>query len=76
LLLKEAWNPEQAAMGNSTLPTVSDKLNIMASMHNRKLISSLARELKEKDTEIEELRRTVTSLEDKVKELQAKKQPS
>ncbi|MGA9150702.1 MAG: hypothetical protein WBZ36_08995 [Candidatus Nitrosopolaris sp.] len=32
LLLKEAWNPEQAAMGNSTLPTVSDKLNIMASI--------------------------------------------
>ena len=40
LLLKEAWNPEQAAMGNSTLPTVSDKLNVMASIHNRKLISS------------------------------------
>jgi hypothetical protein len=30
LLLKEAWNTEQAAMGDSTLPTVSDKLNIMA----------------------------------------------
>ena len=27
LLLKEAWNSEQAAMGNSTLPTVCDKLN-------------------------------------------------
>ena len=27
LLLKEAWNPEVAAMGNSTLPTVLDKLN-------------------------------------------------
>jgi hypothetical protein len=26
LLLKEAWNPEQAATGNSTLPTVCDKL--------------------------------------------------
>ncbi|MGB6593009.1 MAG: hypothetical protein WBE68_16045 [Candidatus Nitrosopolaris sp.] len=25
LLLKEAWNPEVAAMGNSTLPTVLDK---------------------------------------------------
>jgi hypothetical protein len=24
LLLKEAWNPEQDAMGNSTLPTVCD----------------------------------------------------
>jgi hypothetical protein len=32
LLPNEAWNPERAAMGNSTLPTVSDKLNLMASM--------------------------------------------
>ncbi len=48
LLLKEAWNPEQAAMGNSTLPTVSDKLNVMASIHNRKLIAiSKARGIEE-----------------------------
>ena len=46
---------EQADMGNSTLPTVSDKLNIMASIHNRKLIAELSRELKEKDIEIQEL---------------------
>jgi len=38
LLLKEAWNPEH-------LPTVCDKLNVMASIHNRKLIAALAREL-------------------------------
>ena len=76
LLLKEAWNPEQAAMGNSTLPTVSDKLNIMASIHNRKLIAGLSRELKEKDSEIQELKQTVTSLKSKLSELsiQAKKQ--
>ena len=49
LLLKEAWNPEQAVMGNSTLPTVCDKLNIMAAIHNRKLIAALVRELKERD---------------------------
>jgi hypothetical protein len=30
-------------MGNPTLPTVSDKLNIMASIHNRKLIAALSR---------------------------------
>jgi hypothetical protein len=76
LLLEEAWNPEQAAMGNSTLPTISDKLNIMASIHNRKLIALLSRELKEKDSEIQELKQTVTSLKSKLSELsiQAKKQ--
>ncbi|MDQ3903729.1 MAG: hypothetical protein M3247_08835 [Thermoproteota archaeon] len=69
LLLKEAWNPEQAAMGNSTLPTVSDKLNVMASIHNRKLIAALSRELKEKDSEMQELRQTITTLENKLNEL-------
>ncbi len=56
-------------MGNSTLPTATDKLNIMASIHNRKLISALTRELKEKDTEIQELRQTVAKLENKLNEL-------
>jgi hypothetical protein len=69
LLLKEAWNPEQAAMGNSTLPTVSDKLNVMASIHNRKLIAILTKGIKEKDREIEELKQQVSSLEDKVNDL-------
>lgn len=69
LLLKEAWNPEQAAMGNSTLPTVSDKLNVMASIHNRKLIAVLSKGLKEKDREIEELKQRVSSLEDKLNDL-------
>jgi predicted RNase H-like nuclease (RuvC/YqgF family) len=63
-------------MGNSTLPTICDKLNVMASIHNRKLISALSREIKEKDSEIQELKKTVTSLENKLNELsvQAKKQ--
>jgi predicted transcriptional regulator len=69
LLLKEAWNPEQAAMGNSTLPTVSDKLNVMASIHNRKLIAILAKELKEKDVEIEELKQNIASLQDKLNDI-------
>jgi hypothetical protein len=69
LLLKEAWNPEQAAMGNSTLPTVSDKLNVMASIHNRKLIAIITKGLKEKDREIEELRQKVSFLEDRVNDL-------
>src|ERR671939_381926 len=69
LLLKEAWNPEQAAMGNSTLPTVSDKLNVLASIHNRKLIAVLTKGLKEKDREIEELKQRISSLEDKLNDL-------
>jgi hypothetical protein len=69
LLLKEAWNPEQAAMGNSTLPTVSDKLNVMASIHNRKLIAVLAKGLNERDLEIEDLKQRVSSLEEKVNDL-------
>ena len=56
-------------MGNSTLPTVSDKLNVMASIHNRKLIAVLAKELKEKDSEIQELKQNITLLEDKLNDL-------
>jgi hypothetical protein len=49
-------------MGDSTIPTVSDKLNIMASINNRKLITALSRELKEKDPKIRELRQTLKEL--------------
>ncbi|MFZ0513163.1 MAG: hypothetical protein WAM14_16250 [Candidatus Nitrosopolaris sp.] len=55
LLLKEAWNAEPAAMGNSTLPTMCDRLNIMALNHNRKLIPVLVKELKERDSILEKL---------------------
>jgi hypothetical protein len=68
-MLYNSGNPEQAAMGNSTLPTVSDKLNIMASIHNRKLIAALSSELREKDFEIQELRHTVIKLENKLNDL-------
>jgi hypothetical protein len=44
------------------LPTVSDKLNVVASIHNRKLIAALSRELKEKDVEIQDLRQSITHL--------------
>jgi len=53
LLLKEAWNPEVAAMGNSTLPTVLDKLNIMSTIHLRKLIATLVRENGQRDAIID-----------------------
>jgi hypothetical protein len=68
LLLKEAWNPEQAAMGNSTLPTVCDKLNVVASIHNRKLIAALARELNQKDLTINKVEERIELLEQRLKE--------
>jgi len=72
LLLKEAWNPEQAAMGNSTLPTICDKLNVMPSIHNRKLIAALTRELDKRDSIIDKFQEMITSLEDQLKEITRK----
>jgi hypothetical protein len=67
LILKDAWNREQAAMGNSTLPTVCDKLNLIASIHNRKLNATMTNELKEKDVKIKQLSDRVIELENTVK---------
>jgi hypothetical protein len=69
LLLKEAWNSEQAAMGNSTLPTVCDKLNIMITIHNRKLLAALVRQLNERDSIIEKLEERIVSIEDQLNQL-------
>jgi hypothetical protein len=69
LLLKEAWNPEQAAMGNSSLPTVCDKLNIMAAIHNRKLAAALVRELREKDEIIEKFEERIIAIENQLNEM-------
>jgi len=66
-ILKDAWNREQAAMGNSTLPTVCDKLNLIASIHNRKLTAAMARELKDKDLKIKQLSDKIDELENAVK---------
>ena len=56
-------------MGNSTLSTVSDKLNVMASIHNRKIIAVLTKGLKEKERKIKEIKQQVSSLEDKTNDL-------
>lgn len=69
LLLKEAWNPEVAAMGNSTLPTVCDKLNVMSTIHLRKLIAALVRENAQRDAIIEKLENRIVSLEDRLNEI-------
>ena len=67
LILKDAWSREQAAMGNSSLPTVCDKLNLIASIHNRKLIAIMAKENKEKDVRINQLSDRVIELENSIK---------
>jgi hypothetical protein len=68
LLLKEAWNPEQAAMGNSTLPTVLDKLNVMSTIHLRKLIATLVRENGQRDAVIGKLEERIGVLETRLNE--------
>ena len=64
-LLLKAWSSEEAAMGNSTLPTVCDKLNVVASVHNRKLIAALINESKQKDLIIQDLENKIRELQDK-----------
>ena len=73
LLLKEAWNPEVAAMGNSTLPTVLDKLNVMSTIHLRKLIATLVRENGQRDAVIAKLDERIGILEHQLNEM---KQPN
>jgi hypothetical protein len=51
-LLYKAWRPEQAAMGNSTLPTVLDKLCIVANINSRKLIEYIKAEIKIRESKI------------------------
>jgi hypothetical protein len=65
-LLLKAWSSEQAAMGNSTLPTVCDKLSIVASVHLRKLIVVLTNELKDKDQIIQEQENKIIEIQDKL----------
>jgi hypothetical protein len=67
LFLKEAWNPEQAAMRNS-LTTICDKLNIMACIHNRKLIAALTRELDKRDSIIDKFEERIGLLEQGLRE--------
>ena len=65
-LLLKAWSSEQAAMGNSTLPTVCDKLSIVASVHLRKLIATLTNELKDKDQIIQDQENKIIEIQDKL----------
>ena len=64
LLYKEAWRPEEAAMGNSTLPTVLDKLCMVANINTRKLVEVIKAEITIKDTKIQAIQQTIDSLEE------------
>ena len=54
-------------MGNSTLPTVCDELNVMAAIHNRKLVAALMRGLREKDQIIEKFEERIVAIENEIK---------
>jgi hypothetical protein len=56
-------------MGNSALPTVCDKLNVMAAIHNRKLIAALARDLREKDVIIQKFEERIVAIENQLQEM-------
>ena len=66
LLYKEAWRPEEAAMGNSTLPTVLDKLCMVANINTKKLIELKKSEIKIKEAKIQALSVLIRSLEEKI----------
>ena len=68
-MLKEAWNPEVAALGNSILPTVCDKLSVMSTIHLRKLIATLVRENGQRDAVIDKLEKRIGLLEDRLNEM-------
>jgi hypothetical protein len=53
--------------GDCTLPTVCDKLNLVASIHNRKLTAALTKEMREKDVKIKQLSDKVIELENTMK---------
>ena len=53
-------------MGNSTLPTVLDKLCMVANINTRKLIEIIKAEIKLKYTKIEELERMIDFLRQKI----------
>ena len=63
LLLKEAWDREHAAMGNSGLPLVLDALNLTANVHNSGAIAELREAMAEKEGQIGVLEERIKRLE-------------
>jgi hypothetical protein len=61
-------------MGNSTLPNVLDKLNVMSTIHLRKLIATLVRENAQRDAVIGKLEERIGVVENRLNEI--KNQPN
>jgi hypothetical protein len=57
---------EEAVMGNSTLPTVLDKLCTVANINTRKLIEIIKAELKIRESKIHALEQAINLLEEKM----------
>lgn len=68
-LLIEAWDYEYAALSNSEIQSLMDSLNLLANLHNRSKIEALEKALKDKEKEIEELKRKLSKLEEVVSNL-------
>ena len=62
------------AIDNSTLPTVLHKLNVMSTIHLRKLIATLVRENGQRDAVIGKLEGRIGVLESRLNEM--KNQPN
>jgi len=54
LLLTEAWSAESASMSNSGIPCITDVLNLLANVHNKKSVEELWRKLQELERVLEE----------------------
>lgn len=55
-------------MGNTTLPTVLDKLCMVANMNTRKLMEVIRAEINVRETKIQALEEMIDSLEKKIKD--------
>jgi hypothetical protein len=63
LLLKEAWSAENAAMSTSGIPCVTDILNLMANVHNKKCTETNMKHIEYNKKCIEKLKGKLRELE-------------
>src|SRR5438552_3094338 len=70
LLLRDAWESEQAAMANSNIPVVIDRMNLTANVHNRKLLDALLREVQAKEAAFKKINAELAELKGRKKSTQ------